>query len=676
MNTPNDDTQQVAAVAAATSTLQRSNSAMELPEQPSETSTLPIQSSLYPIVPSSGPKLQPPETMVVAAAAAATSTLPIQSRLYPSIPTLPAPVLPLEKNNASLPPQSVGFAPYFIRYQGLEQPQGQQPPQQVGFVPYFIRHQGLEQPQGQQPPQQVGFVPYFIRHQGLEQPQGHGLFRYPKIGNYANGLPINPLQKYDYIKSQESTVTVTPASAANANEMAPGMPVGMAPGMPVGMAPGTAVGAVPGTAIGAAPGMPVGMAPGTAVGAVPGMPVGAVPGMPVGAAPGMAVGIPSGMPGAGAVPPPLVSDETRLKYDIRSTLSNFNNIDDQSQKNQVILNLDIFQTFVAYMEKKQAKWINDIANTNELMAKIATASSQMKSVPERSTEWEKYSDQIVYHVERMGRLYGSKSKDNFMTMKKFFVKTDRRNIRAILQFIKEKNGQAPDIETKFNELNQRLMTSTDKFFQQLDLLSQNVRGKYAEIDEEKAARLNNMIEKTYEQIRTHQDKINSFYELRYSLLEMTLDTQFYIIYVIKVIRMFFAYIALFLATRMFVPIYEETVYDSKKDPPPLWKYMLIFMGFDISLNIFLIVLLYLVKYLFKSEDNTFIIDGGMIMNQIYDYGISLAVTMAIGVLIGRVIVKKKYFKYKYEGMRAIRAFEKMIFYVALVNNVVPYFLMF
>jgi hypothetical protein len=89
-----------------------------------------------------------------------------------------------------------------------------------------------------------------------------------------------------------------------------------------------------------------------------------------------------------------------------------------------------------------------------------------------------------------------------------------------------------------------------------------------------------------------------------------------------------------------------------------------------------VVLLYLVKYLFKNEDNSFVIDGYMITNHVYDYGLGMGATILLGVLIGQVIIKKKYFKYKYEGMRAIRAFERIVFYIAMVNIFIPYFLMF
>jgi hypothetical protein len=185
-----------------------------------------------------------------------------------------------------------------------------------------------------------------------------------------------------------------------------------------------------------------------------------------------------------------------------------------------------------------------------------------------------------------------------------------------------------------------------------------------------------MIEDKFEKISHQRQKINSLYELKYSILEMIIDTQFYVLYVIKALRILFAYVALFLTTRMFVPIYEDTVYDSKKDPPGLWKFMLIYLAFDVSLNVFLLVLMYLLKYLFKSDENSFVIDNLLIGYFITDYIIGMVIIMILGMLIGRIIVQKKYFKYKYEGVRAIRAFEKIVFFIAIIMIVIPFYMIY
>ena len=158
-------------------------------------------------------------------------------------------------------------------------------------------------------------------------------------------------------------------------------------------------------------------------------------------------------------------------------------------------------------------------------------------------------------------------------------------------------------------------------------------------------------------------------------MDAIFDSQFFILYIIKGVRMLFTYIALFLATRVFSPIYEEQVYDQKKNPPPLWKFLLIFFAFDVSLNVFLVVVLFLLKFLFKSEDNAFVVDQYLFSKYLTDYMISIVVLLLTGFMVGSVMMDKKYFKYRYEGLRAIRAYESMMFNIAIIVYIVPYFLL-
>lgn len=157
-------------------------------------------------------------------------------------------------------------------------------------------------------------------------------------------------------------------------------------------------------------------------------------------------------------------------------------------------------------------------------------------------------------------------------------------------------------------------------------------------------------------------------------MDLIVDSQFFVLYIIKGIRILFTYIALFLTTRVFSPIYEEVVYDQKKSPPGLWKYLFIFLGFDIAFNSFLVVVLFLLQFLFKTDNNSFLVDKYLFNKYLVDYAVSMVVVLVIGALISKVMMDKKYFKYKYEGLRAIRAYESMLFYVALAVYSFPFFM--
>ena len=159
-------------------------------------------------------------------------------------------------------------------------------------------------------------------------------------------------------------------------------------------------------------------------------------------------------------------------------------------------------------------------------------------------------------------------------------------------------------------------------------------------------------------------------------MDLLFDSQFFVMYVIKGLRILFAYVSLFLATRVFTPIYENAVYDKQQNPPSLTLYTLIFLGFEAAFNTFLIVLLWLLMFLFKSDENDFIIDGYLFKKYLVDYVVSALILFAMSNLISTVITNKRYFKWKYEGSRAIRAFEQMMFYMAIILYVIPWFFMF
>jgi hypothetical protein len=352
----------------------------------------------------------------------------------------------------------------------------------------------------------------------------------------------------------------------------------------------------------------------------------------------------------------------------------FNFSIDKERKEQVKAALEDLKIFSEMVKKRHERWIPDVT------AMIKNGETNMKPDEKQNTDNPNtIQDRLMYHIKRLLRGYASKSSINWAMMKEFYMKTHRKQVRSILRYInsEENKGEFQEEARKlFESYTKAMKTSHDSLYKELMRGLDSFTGKYASFDDDKQALVSKMIEDKFEKISHQRQKINSLYELKYSILEMIIDTQFYVLYVIKALRILFAYVALFLTTRMFVPIYEDTVYDSKKDPPGLWKFMLIYLAFDVSLNVFLLVLMYLLKYLFKSDENSFVIDNLLIGYFITDYIIGMVIIMILGMLIGRIIVQKKYFKYKYEGVRAIRAFEKIVFFIAIIMIVIPFYMIY
>jgi hypothetical protein len=121
--------------------------------------------------------------------------------------------------------------------------------------------------------------------------------------------------------------------------------------------------------------------------------------------------------------------------------------------------------------------------------------------------------------------------------------------------------------------------------------------------------------------------------------------------------------------------YEYIVYDQKQAPPSLMSFMWIFFGFDLAFHVFMLVLLSLSSYLFKSESNAFPVDNFLLTKFTFDYLVSTLVIMVVGVLIGNIIREKKYFRYKHEGQRGIRAFAEIMKTVSTSITMLPLFML-
>ena len=381
----------------------------------------------------------------------------------------------------------------------------------------------------------------------------------------------------------------------------------------------------------------------------------------------------------------LYQDNIQYLNDVKNTvIEKTNTLVEEKQTNDDIRYfmeyLQNLETFSNEISIKQNDWTNRLHNIIETYTpKIKQLNDEIKeSILENGHQSTKKEEQIIYFIRKVCIAFDKILKLNRDAFKKFFMKKYRKQEKHINEFILHHNDNQDNedikyITNKYKELHNKISDINNKFVNFIEELRTFISGSYDVLSGKNKEEIEEYINDTLAHVEQHGGEIEKLYELKYSLLEMIIDIDFYVLYFIKVIRLLFVYISLFLATRLFVPIYEDTVYDDKKDPPPLWKYLLIFIGFDVTLNIFLLVFMYLLSYLFKTDSNDFFIDEDIIIHYLFDYGCTTALIVFTAFLISRVIVQKKYFKYKYEGMRAIRAFEKIVFNIALTNLLIPFF---
>jgi hypothetical protein len=176
-------------------------------------------------------------------------------------------------------------------------------------------------------------------------------------------------------------------------------------------------------------------------------------------------------------------------------------------------------------------------------------------------------------------------------------------------------------------------------------------------------------------VETCQSKISKYYDNKYTLMDMIMNKQFLFLYIVKGIRLGFITLALFLSARIFEEMYVKAVFTQNKDPPSLFIFLGIFLAFDMAFFLFTFITLALIRYIFADPKGAFVIDSQFLTRMVMDYAITTIFIGVIGLIVCDIIRKKKYFRYKLEGPRAIRAAQEVMFGISGVFLIIPTFLL-
>lgn len=157
-------------------------------------------------------------------------------------------------------------------------------------------------------------------------------------------------------------------------------------------------------------------------------------------------------------------------------------------------------------------------------------------------------------------------------------------------------------------------------------------------------------------------------------MDIILDTMFYVLYFLKGINLALAYLSLYLTERLFSELYMKKVYALEKDPPSLYNFLWILILIHFCLNVFVVIFMLLLLYMFNKEGkNNFFINGFVIKTYIMDLIAIYIVLGLIAVIVASIMQKKRYFRYRTEGLRAIRGYREILFYSAILIFILPYF---
>lgn len=149
-----------------------------------------------------------------------------------------------------------------------------------------------------------------------------------------------------------------------------------------------------------------------------------------------------------------------------------------------------------------------------------------------------------------------------------------------------------------------------------------------------------------------------------------------LLYVMKIIKLALTYASILIATNYTSQIYTEKVYVKQENPPRLINMLYLFLGIEILMTVIVMTLMILLINFIVSNPNAGqsiefnIVDVVTLFGQ--DYFMYLITMSIIGSIIATTMYNKKYFLYKEDGMRGIRAYKEMITQLSLTLGVIPF----
>lgn len=142
--------------------------------------------------------------------------------------------------------------------------------------------------------------------------------------------------------------------------------------------------------------------------------------------------------------------------------------------------------------------------------------------------------------------------------------------------------------------------------------------------------------------------------------------------VMKVIKLALSFAAITIASNYTSQIYTEKVYVRHENPPPLLNMLFLFLGIEILMTVVTMTTIgLLIKNMMSQGQGA--ADVSIIAVQFAQDYVLYLISMAVhGSIIANIMYSKKYFLYKDDGLRAIRAYTDILTQMSMFNGVIPF----
>lgn len=167
---------------------------------------------------------------------------------------------------------------------------------------------------------------------------------------------------------------------------------------------------------------------------------------------------------------------------------------------------------------------------------------------------------------------------------------------------------------------------------------------------------------------TAKSPIKSIIQL---LLWSLFELDIVVLYFLKILRLGTLCLSIYASQKIFVEKYMKTVYTNKRPPPHLFRVLLLAMSIDAFMQLVITMGIIVSSIMLKKKKDTFVLDDGFIFLSLKEYIMSSVLLLLIGLLISHVMITKRYFNYRNDGIRVIKGFSDIMTGVFFAATIIP-----
>ena len=144
-----------------------------------------------------------------------------------------------------------------------------------------------------------------------------------------------------------------------------------------------------------------------------------------------------------------------------------------------------------------------------------------------------------------------------------------------------------------------------------------------------------------------------------------------IMYGFIAVRIFILYLSTTISSNIMNEIYTERVLINGEEPPVLNYELYLFLVLDLVFNLLLLAAIYGILQFKDSKVES----NDIFTSYTLHYVVSLVIIFVLSMIVSNTMYKKKYFLYKDDGLRAIRALNDIVFKIGCIVSVMPFFML-